>query len=1313
MEDMSSQSNFNDFLVEMLIKRVDLNDNTEILNEIAEASLSFKDVSTPLKTKLYMSYLNSLNAFFARNKNKKIDPSPFHHHELTYLLVNSELYQTTAGARRNPVVDVLLKALEKEAFDKVITKNWSHFVTNLPCFENVDVKKQKGHLKTLLFEACLNLEDLNLSALITELGSHHDPESFGFFSRGLEHIIRQAPLKSLLTKEFTLLGLPKAIRKKPTALRQLPETISLSKTLYQRLGEYSQSGSTNKSQEERVNCLKIETLRAMMQVSEADYPFLKEILDSLGYNSVKTLLYLLRTSDSDLVSINTLLFLQNEIETKGDVYDLAELCAYLVTSYDRSNVEVRSLVFETVENLLPHLKKQEELIVSPEKIKEYYNTKEIRAHSKHFQDQSKEANNLSAKFDSPSITAEHIIGFGKQLLVFKNPLLKSNELLTSGNLYKRGQNKPEEFLWLLSYSLNALANFTQNEIFSLLGFVAEIVKNLPKAKPLHSATSSFLSGFKAIADNLIKQEANENSEKFLGEFLGYYVRVYSASSTEVQESHLSFYLSIPLDAKAVIKNETALGLWITSLRAEHFSKFSPEHQEAIFSVYLQLAARAGYYHIIQLIEQSRELSIPESLISKVLSAKIAENTAAGKLSLLKVKKELEFVMELLLAIQTESSEIYKTLFALLKQAISQKQDELFEVEYLLKLVLKVELKILSTLLLSPKAKKEATLEKTLLGNIEAKADDPENIVTLRQLIKIFQNRDSLAENPATWGILRDSNLVLVWMANVNFHRATLAIVDTFTFLFKKVELQTPRLQINSLNLLCEVLKNLVQNTKDANLHSFSRVFLSIATLYSSKVQYRENEQIKAAIKKLFDIFGPQHLTLFLNPIISTLITETKKGKKIDQNVSKNLRFTLQLVLESSKIEDNLSFFSSLFQNCLLLLSAFLKKVYNFKAPISRAKLQAGVGGKTLIKNLNIKSTTDLKAFITLSLEFFSLSLNSKTFIQNLSTALLKGELTKQSVFERLQKLLELQFDCEYALQHSLSKIKPAKTDENAEEKPKADKARTAQKKFLKRILGIVQGHISSMSTILPLDSIVKIVSSGVTNPRNEHNLRIKTKHLQFLNDKLAETPAFKTSADYIQELIFHLSNELIETRKAKTNEAFDDETVTYLQSIFLLFSMMLRKKPKIFEKAIKDEALSYISEPNLYLKTISIYTASLYFEKFGFKKLNYLKPLIQQIQVSLAVFLYSEDETESPIFSNQAVLKAIPELHQISEEAKTLTGQLKTKKLSNYKDMCVNLALNSVSLLVKSLKDLLTPYTASLIYLLSNYEGFSKVEGNL
>eukprot|EP00331_Platyophrya_macrostoma_P034483 CAMPEP_0176460708 /NCGR_PEP_ID=MMETSP0127-20121128/34153_1 /TAXON_ID=938130 /ORGANISM="Platyophrya macrostoma, Strain WH" /LENGTH=86 /DNA_ID=CAMNT_0017852127 /DNA_START=13 /DNA_END=269 /DNA_ORIENTATION=+ len=86
-----------------------------------------------------------------------------------------------------------------------------------------------------------------------------------------------------------------------------------------------------------------------------------------------------------------------------------------------------------------------------------------------------------------------------------------------------------------------------------------------------------------------------------------------------------------------------------------------------------------------------------------------------------------------------------------------------------------------------------------------------------------------------------------------------------------------------------------------------------------------------------------------------MIAETKKGKKFEQNVPKDLRYTLQLVLESSKIEDNLSFFSSLFQNCLVLIAGFLRKAYSLKMPVTRSKANIGLSGKSLIKNLNIKT----------------------------------------------------------------------------------------------------------------------------------------------------------------------------------------------------------------------------------------------------------------------------------------------------------------------------------------------------------------------
>ena len=81
--------------------------------------------------------------------------------------------------------------------------------------------------------------------------------------------------------------------------------------------------------------------------------------------------------------MNSLLFLQNELEEKGTIIDLAELSLYMVTNVSKSDIESRTLIFEAIENLINRLRKQDdEIEVTKKQITGYYDVKEIQASHK-------------------------------------------------------------------------------------------------------------------------------------------------------------------------------------------------------------------------------------------------------------------------------------------------------------------------------------------------------------------------------------------------------------------------------------------------------------------------------------------------------------------------------------------------------------------------------------------------------------------------------------------------------------------------------------------------------------------------------------------------------------------------------------------------------------------------------------------------------------------------------------------------------------------------------------------------------------------
>ena len=100
--------------------------------------------------------------------------------------------------------------------------------------------------------------------LVPELEITVDASIFSFLITGIETIINNSDLKTILNKELYIFAMLRAIAKKQLSIRELPECISICKTIFKKATDTVSNGSGIKTLGEKISCLILEILKLIL-----------------------------------------------------------------------------------------------------------------------------------------------------------------------------------------------------------------------------------------------------------------------------------------------------------------------------------------------------------------------------------------------------------------------------------------------------------------------------------------------------------------------------------------------------------------------------------------------------------------------------------------------------------------------------------------------------------------------------------------------------------------------------------------------------------------------------------------------------------------------------------------------------------------------------------------------------------------------------------------------------------------------------------------------------------------------------------------
>jgi len=342
-------------------------------------------------------------------------------------------------------------------------------------------------------------------------------------------------------------------------------------------------------------------------------------------------------------------------------------------------------------------------------------------------------------------------------------------------------------------------------------------------------------------------------------------------------------------------------------------------------------------------------------------------------------------------------------------------------------------------------------------------------------------------------------------------------------------------------------------------------------------------------------------------------------------------------------------------------------------------------GKKISNNFGIKSIQGLKYFALLNIDLWKRAFQSKQLLSLLSDFLIKGNIQKE-VIQQICLLLIGLIDIKNLIAYFVSKIQAQKNLK--ENDPVLVKKRAQLKSMLKQLTDSYDESLQNYQEIFP-EEIQTLVATNALSATED--LKIKTKILENYYDKVTfiQNPKINNkSALQLKEIVERNLKEY-----ASEESLPSIELIAFIQSLFLVLNVLIKKKHKIFEAGIHESVFKYTTSPSLEIKCSALYTICLYNEKYGTKNLENLHDFMTQLAKSMLTSIkLSEPENYEKLrsfSSEQAKAKQIGEI--INEVDNTPINEVRDL------ESCFVLCLNSSILLVESYKDLLHPYMLSLL----------------
>jgi len=474
-------------------------------------------------------------------------------------------------------------------------------------------------------------------------------------------------------------------------------------------------------------------------------------------------------------------------------------------------------------------------------------------------------------------------------------------------------------------------------------------------------------------------------------------------------------------------------------------------------------------------------------------------------------------------------------------------------------------------------------------------------------------------------------------------------------------------------------------------------------------------EIEKEISKIIKNIGQKNLDYVVYGILSNIIStasETKKAKtQTKAPTDMEFNSAINLVFGSDKLEDAVNVLYKIVSSTSSLIGYYLNGALETATKKNKQEKKATAKvdvskGKKLALNYGVLKLGTLRSFITILLHFAEKSFQSKEFMSVFSAALMKGNF-KPEISEEFANLLVAIIEVKNQVSHGLSFLQTQKTSLITTTKTLgasvALKKKTRTKDFLKKMSLHADRLSEGLQELVP-EEILTTISCRILE--SEPSLKTKSKILQVFYDKLSRVGSPRLNHKSVEKLKDLLQSSLVDNKEVYLASRTADHC-TYLQSVFLAFSVILKKKGKVFEDGIPEGIIEYLQHPVFPVRCSLFYAMAIFAEKFQNKALENLPEVATELLYSILLCIkYTEAETFENIVQFAAATKSQKVLQEIAARAQT-----DQEDSPQSPESCIVLCLNSLVILIKVYQDMMNPYIPTVILMLSGLSSHeSRVE---